>query len=358
MLGPQTQHKGTVFLGSACTFARFLPLRGSLQVSLRGTFCRRGRRERGGGRQACALAPMLRWAMVLSPDGHESPAERKRRRERARYARKQESRGVVVRSQRGRPRRSRPRLARTAAAAWWASQIPKWERDFQRGRAVRAIALARRLVLLADVCMHAVSVLARARRVSAAVQAAVNSEAAVAAAVAASSSAAAPPRALGQSAGPLPPPGEWRLPPVLTWLVMEKWLRAQGAWRALACVCRATSGSDERAEAEREAAAREDAARAWAAIRADDVARLRRAFWPSGDRPKTEPREPTPRALTHPLDPPAEHPAQAKCRSAPRICSGPTSRSPSTAATSDASARLADSSTTCIPHTSSACGRA
>ena len=181
---------------------------------------------------------------------------------------------------------------------------------------------------LADVCMHAVSVLARASRVSAAVQAAVNSEAAVAAAVAASSSAAvaaaaatavavpkgvcpaaassaaAPPRALGQSAGPLPPPGErrlpppgeWRLPPVLTWLVMEKWLRAQGAWRALACVCRATSGSDERAEAEREAAAREDAARAWAAIRADDVARLRRAFWPSGDRPKTEPREPTPRA--------------------------------------------------------------
>ena len=89
-------------------------------------------------------------------------------------------------------------------------------------------------MLLADVCMHAVSVLARARRVSAAVQAAVNSEAAVAAAVAASSSAAAPPRALGQSAGPLPPPGEWRLPPVLTWLVMEKWLRAQGAWRALA----------------------------------------------------------------------------------------------------------------------------
>ena len=234
---------------------------------------------------------MLRWAMALSPDGHESPAERKRRRERERYARKQESRGVAVKSQRGRPRRNPARLARTAAAAWWASQIPKWERDFQRGRAVRAIALARRVVLLADVCMHAVSVLARARRVSAAVQAAVNSEAAVAAAAVAvpkgvsplaASSAAAPPRALGQSAGPLPPPGEWRLPPVLTWLVMEKWLRAQGAWRALACVCRATSGSDERAEAEREADAREDAARAWAAIRADDVARLRRAFWPSG----------------------------------------------------------------------------
>ena len=252
--------------------------------------------------------------MVLSPDGHESPAERKRRRERARYARQQESRGVVVRSQRGRPRRNRPRLARTAAAAWWASQIPKWERDFQRGRAVRAIALARRVVPLANVCMHAVSVLARARRVSAAVQAAVNSEAAVAAAVAASSSAAVAaaaatavavpkgvcPAAASSAAAPgewrLPPPGEWRLPPVLTWLVMEKWLRAQGAWRALACVCRATSGSDERAEAEREAAAREDAARAWAAIRADDVARLRRAFWPSGDRPKTEPREPTPRA--------------------------------------------------------------
>ena len=320
---------------------------------------------------------MLRWAMALSPDGHESPAERKRRRERERYARKQESRGVVVKSQRGRPRRSRPRLARTAAAAWWASQIPRWESDFQRRRAERAVEMARRVVLTADVCMKAVGALSRARRVSAAVQAAVNSEAAVAAAVAASSSAAvaaaavavpkgvsplaassaaAPPRALGQSAGPLPPPGEWRLPPVLTWLVMEKWLRAQGAWRALACVCRATSGSDERAEAEREAAAREDAARAWAAVRADDVARVRRAFWPSGDCPT--PRAHAPRALAHPHRPPAQHPAQAKCRSAHRNCSGPTSCSPSTAVTSDASARPARSSTRCIVHTSSACGRA
>jgi len=299
---------------------------------------------------------MLRWAMALSPDGHESPAERKRRRERERYARKQESRGVAVKSQRGRPRRNPARLARTAAAAWWASQIPKWESDFQRRRAERAVEMARRVVLTADVCMKAVGALSRARRVSAAVQAAVNSEAAVAAAVAASSSAAAPPRALGQSAGPLPPPGEWRLPPVLTWLVMEKWLRAQGAWRALACVCRATSGSDERAEAEREAAAREDAARAWAAVRADDVARVRRAFWPSGDCPT--PRAHAPRALAHPHRPPAQHPAQAKCRSAHRNCSGPTSCSPSTAVTSDASARPARSSTRCIVHTSSACGRA
>ena len=197
---------------------------------------------------------MLRWAMALSPDGHESPAERKRRRERERYARKQESRGVAVKSQRGRPRRNPARLARTAAAAWWASQIPKWESDFQRRRAERAVEMARRVVLTADVCMKAVGALSRARRVSAAVQAAVNSEAAVAAAVAASSSAAvaaaavavpkgvsplaassaaAPPRALGQSAGPLPPPGEWRLPPVLTWLVMEKWLRAHNPTTSL-----------------------------------------------------------------------------------------------------------------------------
>ena len=97
---------------------------------------------------------MLRWAMALSPDGHGSPAERKRRRERERYARKQESRGVAVKSQRGRPRRNPARLARTAAAAWWASQIPKWESDFQRRRAERAVEMARRVVLLADVCMH------------------------------------------------------------------------------------------------------------------------------------------------------------------------------------------------------------
>ena len=229
------------------------------------------------------------------------------RERRAHYRRQQESRGLQVSLALGRPRLDLPLVARTAAECWWASQIPVWEACYQ-------VSAAKRITAMADATIQAVESLTRAwvevARAGALVAAAGDTvvrptmamaveqaveQAAVPAAEQAADPAADPAGAqavrrsgpaLAAGAGSASP-GEWPLPPELTFLVMEKWLRAKCAWRSLACVSKATSDTDDHARAERLAAEREDAVDDWAAIRAEGVSKLLAAYWPKGHHPNT-----------------------------------------------------------------------
>ena len=200
----------------------------------------------------------------------------------------------------GRPRLDLPLVARTPAEFWWQSQIPVWEACYQ-------VSAAKRIIAVADATIKAVKEVARAGALVAAagdtvarpptamaVEQAVE-HAAVPAAEQAAEQAADPAAAQAvRRSGPAlaavarsASQGEWPLPPELTFLVMEKWLRAKCAWRSLACVSKATSDTDDHARAERLAAEREDAVDDWAAIRAEGVSKLLAAYWPKGHHPNT-----------------------------------------------------------------------
>ena len=207
----------------------------------------------------------------------------------------------------GRPRLDLPLVARTPAEFWWQSQIPVWEACYQ-------VSAAKKITAMADATIQAVESLTRAwvevARAGALVAAAGDTvvrptmamaveqaveHAAVPAAEQAAEQAADPAAAQAvRRSGPAlaavarsASQGEWPLPPELTFLVMEKWLRAKCAWRSLACVSKATSDTDDHARAERLAAEREDAVDDWAAIRAEGVSKLLAAYWPKGHHPNT-----------------------------------------------------------------------
>jgi hypothetical protein len=167
-----------------------------------------------------------------------------------------------------------PLVARTPAEFWWASQIPVWEACYQVGAAKRITAMADATIQAVE-SARAWAEVARAGALVAAagdtvarpttamaVEQAVEQAAVPAAEQAADPAAAQAVRRSGPALAAVArsaSPGEWPLPPELTFLVMEKWLRAKCAWRSLACVSKATSDTDDHARAERLAAEREDA---------------------------------------------------------------------------------------------------
>ena len=225
---------------------------------------------------------------------------------RVHYAQQQESRGLQVNSALGRPRLDLPLVARTPAEFWWQSQIPVWEACYQVSAAKKITAMADATIQAVESARAWVEVARAGALVAAAGDTVVRPTMAMAveqaveqAAVPAAEQAADPAAdpagaqavrrsgpALAAGAGSASP-GEWPLPPELTFLVMEKWLRAKCAWRSLACVSKATSATDDHARAERLAAERKDAVDDWAAIRAEGVSKLLAAYWPKGHHPNT-----------------------------------------------------------------------
>ena len=236
------------------------------------------------------------------------------------------------------------------STVWWEAQTRVWEEEYVRRRLREHLATAARVIALAEAAeadarraaMVAASAAVAAAETSmqaAAVPAAAQpvavlmapvASAAVAAAETAMQATAVPaaaqpvavlmePVLLREAEAEAPPvelPAawwEWPLPPPLTLQLMEEWLAPGIGCLRLSQVCHALAFKDGHAgdlrKAWKEAAAREDAARQWAAIRATQVEQLLAGFWPKGasyqpqPSPPPSPPPPTPTPTLTPSNP-------------------------------------------------------
>ena len=222
----------------------------------------------------------------------------------------------------GRRRVDEPLLVHSRSKVWWQAQTRVWERQFMRQRLGEHLATAARVIASAEAAEAdaRIAAMAAAAAAAAATESLVRATVVAAAAqpvallgapvllteaVASAVAAAAQPVALlgapvllteaVASAPPVELPPAWRvwpLPPSLTLQLMEDWLASDRGWLSLALVCHALAFKDGRAQELREAAARDDAARQWVAIRAMRVKRLLTVFWPRGACYQTTPPPP------------------------------------------------------------------
>ena len=67
-----------------------------------------------------------------------------------------------------------------------------------------------------------------------------------------------------------------------TFEIMESWLSKDAAWLSLSQASKALNVRDKHAIDQRQAAARDDAAREWAAIHTMRLEKLHASYWPKG----------------------------------------------------------------------------
>ena len=241
----------------------------------------------------------------------EQAMRRRREAQREGYAQKVEGRtGLPVNEALGRRRVDKPLLVQKKSTVWWGAMLTTSERQSMRKRLRESLATA------ASVTASAEAAEAEAQR-KAAMVAAAAAAAAAASLVRAVLNAAAQPAAVlwapvllteaeEASAPPVELPRAWRvweLPHDLTLQLMDDCLAKNRGWYSLALVCKATAFKYEDTQDKRDAAARDDAVRQWAAVRDTQVKQLLAGFWSKG-----APTNPNPRPHPHPHPHPHPNP--------------------------------------------------